>query len=267
MLRIAICDDSPLELEGIHLLLSEYQKIRPDLDIAPRFFSSPRDLLEHREGRTGFQIYLLDIIMPDMDGIELGRLLREGNRQSVIIYLTSSRDYALESFGVFALQYLLKPLQETALFNALDAAVNQVDHTMANRFAVKTQQGIVTLLFHCISYVEYNNHILHFYLDDGSSLTSSHIRISFEEAVAPLIKDRRFLHPHKSYLVNMNYIRKITSHGLMMADGTMVPVPRKNSSSVKKEYMQYLSEDINLDAGHRHKWDNSKEQQQTQGLL
>lgn len=242
MLQIAVCDDSPEELALIRQLLDSYQAIRQMPDLAPQFFSSPKELLASKDSCTSFQIYLLDVLLPETNGIDLGRQIREQNLDCSIIYLTGSKDYALESYGVFALQYLLKPVGQDAFFAAMDAAVRHIEHFLATSIPVKTQQGLVSLLLHRILYVEYANHVLHFHMIDGEQHDSSHIRISFEEAAAPLLADPRFLHPHKSYVINMNYVQRISSLGLVMDGDAIIPIPRKNSSFVKKQYMQFLSE-------------------------
>ena len=111
MLHIALVDDDARELERTGTLVERWQ------DAPSRFaaFSSARALLAAMDAGADFDLYLLDVVMPEMDGIELGRAIRERDKDGAIIFLTTSPDFALDSYEVWPLQYLLKPVDAARL--------------------------------------------------------------------------------------------------------------------------------------------------------
>ena len=89
-MRIALCDDETAYHETIQSLMKDYKLHHPDHSLSLSAFSSGRELLNHVDQYGGFDLYILDCIMPEMDGIEAGRALRERGEAGMIIYLTSS---------------------------------------------------------------------------------------------------------------------------------------------------------------------------------
>ena len=109
MLHIAICDDEQEQLALSEKLLQEYHELHPELNLRVDTFSSGAALLEHLRTTGSFDIYLLDILMPGENGIELGLKIRKTDQCGRIFYLTTSPDYAIDSYLTKASQYLLKP--------------------------------------------------------------------------------------------------------------------------------------------------------------
>ena len=80
------------------------------------------------------------------------------------------------------------------------------------------------------------------HLVDGETITSIFIRKSFDEEIKDLIQNRNFIRVHKSFLVNLKYIKKLTRNDVTMDSGMNIPVSRKSSLDVKKEYLLFVSE-------------------------
>ena len=125
MPSLAICDDDPRQLHTIGKLIHTYFHTRSDSSWNVASFLSGDALLAQSHARNGFDLYLLDILMPGLNGIETGRQLRETGDGGEIIYLTSSNDFASESYDVRAFFYLLKPVDKQRLFQVLDRALEQ----------------------------------------------------------------------------------------------------------------------------------------------
>ena len=122
MLRIAICDDETRFLHQAANFVQEYLHGHPELSGHIHTFRYGQELLYQVEETGGFDLYLLDIIMPGPNGIQTGLQLRELSNSGEIVYLTTSSDYAVDSYSVRAFYYLLKPLEKKRLFEVLDAA-------------------------------------------------------------------------------------------------------------------------------------------------
>lgn len=123
-MRIAVCEDDAFCRAQLEDVLAEYSRHNVHQSIAFSVYGHAEDLLEAAQRKDGFDIYLLDVIMPDMSGIALGRQLREAGHDGKIIYLTVSTEYAIDAFSVQAFNYLVKPIQPQRLMEVLDQAVN-----------------------------------------------------------------------------------------------------------------------------------------------
>lgn len=123
MPKIAVCDDEPRYLHDIKRLLDEYSAAH-GIELVATAFSLPFELLEHIESGAEFDLYLLDVYMPGMTGIELAGQLRRIGIEAPVVFLTTSREHALEAFGVGAAGYLAKPFQREDFFKALDAVTS-----------------------------------------------------------------------------------------------------------------------------------------------
>ena len=123
MLDLALCDDEAEQLDIVGRLLRDYVQARPELAIRLSVFSSGRDLLAAEEEGARFDICVLDVVMPELSGIELGIELRERGSASAIIYLTIYPEYAVDSYAAKAFYYLVKPPEPERLYQVLDQAV------------------------------------------------------------------------------------------------------------------------------------------------
>ena len=119
-MRIVICDDNVIDLDIIEELLRQYMETREITGCYVEKFSDPSVLSQKMEDGEVADIYLLDMIMSEKTGIDIGRQLRDMGCENAIIYITASMDYALDAFHVHAVRYLLKPLNQNDLFEALD---------------------------------------------------------------------------------------------------------------------------------------------------
>lgn len=240
MLKIAVCDDDGFETVLISTHIKQYQKLHMDLDIQYSSFQSASDLCAELDRGNDFDIYLLDIIMPGTDGLELGKELRNKNKKGVIIYLTSSKDYALDAFQVHALQYLVKPISLATFCETLDIAIQSIDPAHSPLFTIRSAEGTIKIHYSCISYISCHSHTLCFHLSDGKNICSRNIRIPFEEAIHVLLSDSRFIQTHQSYAVNLSYVKCLDNQSFLITAGNQeveIPIAKRRLSMVKKAYL------------------------------
>ena len=242
-MKIVVCDDSTEDLAEIGELLEKYKESNAGAKFEVVQFTNSSALYEKiQEGRLG-DIYILDMIMSDKTGIDIGSLIRNTDERSVIIYITSSDDYALEAYGVRAVRYLLKPVREELFFEALDYAVSDAAKVIKDaEYEVKPKEGIVSVPYSRIEYIENYSRILNVWLTDGKTIQSIFIRKSFDDAVKEISGDKNFMQVHKSFLVNLNYVDKLASGNIVMQSGRNIPVSRTRAADVKKEYLMFVSE-------------------------
>lgn len=242
MIQIAICDDEVKELEYTYALAETYRNTHPEQDIAVRRFQSGYDLLEAVNARGRFDIYLLDILMPVVNGIEIGAAIRLKDSAAMLIYLTSSPDYAVDSYAVEAQGYLLKPFSENQLFSLLDRALVHIDAEDRRRLVIHGPGGSVKAVPYCrLLYVEYAQHRLIAHAVDGKKVESVSQRESFEQLAAPLLADSRFVKISASHILNMQHVSGITSRQFQLANGEQLPLSRVYAGA-RQIYLDYMLE-------------------------
>lgn len=240
-MKITICDDSIEDLLEIEKLLLEYKVSYPTRDLVLEKFSDPSDLCQKILEGDLADIYILDMLMPKQTGIDLGRLIRKGGCESVIIYITSSDDYALDAYGVRAVRYLLKPIEGEEFFEALDYALSFTEVKREPMYLIKTKDGLVQRPYSEIEYIENANRKLEVHLADGEVLKSIFIRRSFEEEIREVAKESNFQKIHKSFLVNFDYVKQLTADAVVMESGKRLPVSKARAAQAKREYLLFVS--------------------------
>lgn len=241
-MEIVICDDCIEDLAEINRLLDRYMEKNTALNIRVVQYADPAALYRRLQQKELGDIYILDMIMEDKSGTDIGGLIRSISERSVIIYITSSDEYALEAYQVRAVRYLLKPVREELFFEALDYAVSDVRRVKGDAlFPVKTREGLVTVSCSQIEYIENYSRTLHVWLTGGSCVNSIFIRKSFEEEVRPVTQDRRFVCVHKSFVVNMEHIDRLAQGMIVVESGRQIPVSKTRAADVKKAYLMFVS--------------------------
>ncbi|TAH65965.1 MAG: response regulator transcription factor [Anaerolineaceae bacterium] len=233
-MHIAVCDDNIEELSRISSLLEDYCKERSNL-VTYEAFSSAIDLLEVMRLRQ-FDLLLLDILMPGVSGMDAAKEIRLTNGEIPIIFLTSSREFAVESYRVSAEDYIIKPVRRDEIFPSLDKQLSRLAQEEAY-LTLKTGSGIIKLPFSHIVYVEVTNRSLQFALTNNEVKEAYGYLTVYEK---DLLTDSRFCKPHRSYVVNLHHVTELDRNGLATVVGKTIPVARDAYAKVKATYMKYL---------------------------
>lgn len=226
-IQLVLCDDNAADLETLRESVNDYIDQR-DIYGETICFSEPADVLRFSEncGENNVAVYLFDVIMPEVDGIELGKKIREHDKSSAVIYISTSREYSLDAFSVRAFSYLIKPFSREKLFSELDECLSRVE-TQRHKFSIKTADGTVQLSMSEIIAVEYLNHRLIFHLANGEKIESAYRRQPFDVQAAELMRTGIFLKVSASYLVNYGNIQGVKSDEFVMRDGSQYKITRK----------------------------------------
>ena len=239
-IRIALCDDEEACRETIANLLKEYRQAASLPSFALSHFASGKELLSFIDDTNKtFDLYILDVIMPDMNGIQLGSALRERNDCGIIIYLTSSPDFAVESYNTDALHYLLKPVTSSSFSLCIDKAMKRLKHLRAEIVSIKTPCSMRIVPICNILYAERVNRSIRYYLNDSTSIDSVTFSGSFQNAAAHLLSYSCFLAVGSSFVVNLNHVMEITKSNMLLTEGHLVPIPRRTYKNVKSKWADY----------------------------
>ena len=244
MLRIAICDDEMWFLRQAADYVQEYLHSHPELSGQIHTFQSERDLLYQVEETGGFDLYLLDIIMPGLNGIQTGQQLRALRDGGEIVYLTVSSDYAVDSYSVRAFFYLLKPLEKKRLFEVLDAAVKKLNDRRSKAVLITTKDGPRRILLDQILYVERVGRVLRYYCSHDT-LDSISLRVPFHTAVECLLSDPRFCQCGSSFAFNLQHVAGVKGQEVLLDCRDSVAIPRASVTSFKHAWGKFWLEEQN----------------------
>lgn len=238
MLSIAICDDMPDQLSVISDYINEYIESN-DIDAQVLQFTNPDTLLTACETES-FHIYILDIVMPMINGIELGKEIRRIDREAQIIYASTESSFALQAFAANPINYLIKPIDKIQFFETLGLAISKVNRDEEKIVTLKTKEGLRVIKLSSIISCEYINHCVQYTLMGREVCTTRIIQGNFSQHIEPLILDKRFIRPHASFVVNMGRVESFSKDGFIMHGGGLVPIPTKQYKLVRDKYMDYL---------------------------
>lgn len=233
MLHIGICDDSESDRAALRALISQIPGLRRAADLqVSEYVCGEQLLLDAEDGRCDFDLLFLDIFMGGLSGMETARQLRGLGVQAPLVFLTSSPDFALESYDVAAAGYLLKPPQPERLTALIEKLFSPVEKP---KLAIKCAGRRQLCAYDEILYLESDNNVTHIHLTDGSTLTSRD-RL---KTLTPALDDPRFLRCHQSYLVNMDYIQS-AERDFTMQGGAIVPIRAHSRKEMADAYYQYF---------------------------
>lgn len=236
MLRIAICDDDPVFLFQTHALIDRWNNHQQDLII--RDFENGDALIQSLKEFT-YDIVFLDVIMPFLNGIEVAQEIRKHDSTSKIIFLTSSPEFAVDSYSVKAANYLLKPVEPDKLFQALNDIMANLPRSTRS-IAVKTANGIHRIKLQDIEYIEAQNKHVLFILTNGTALESIEPLHIYSDR---LLTDKRFFKCHRSYVVNMQHIDSYTAKEIHTHSGSRIPISRACQREFDTAYLSMIHQD------------------------
>lgn len=238
-MRITVCDDEEAQLALIIGYVSQYIE-NENLNIDVKKFTQPDELLKYEKQNGGSEIYLLDIVMDGMSGLELGSFIRKYNKRAVIIYLTNAKEFSLDAFSVNAFSYLVKPFEKEKLFLELDKCF---DYCLPPKkeepiITIKTADGAIPITLNKINAIEYFDHRLIYHIMDNNKIMSIMSREPFDKQARDIIDYDTFVKSAECYFVNMRNILSVTAKGFKMTDGSEFPITRKYATA-KEMFLKY----------------------------
>ena len=237
MLKIAICDDSTLFLEHAEELIQKWSD-ESCFPVQIFTYTNGDDLIAANTSDR-IDIIFLDIIMPLFNGMDTAREIRKKDKTVQIIFLTSSPEFALESYEVKAQGYLLKPVTYDRIKDTLNDCA-QMFHEEPEYLIIKTSFGYQKLYLHDIEYAEAQNKKVLFHLRSGKTVESPEPFHSFESKFT--IKDG-FFKCHRSYLVYLQNVDHFRTSEITMKSGQIIPISRNYSKAFKEAYFAQMFQD------------------------
>ncbi len=238
-MQIAICDDRLSYSSKIKELIRQYAQTESKSSFALSTFSTGRELLNYVDENGGFDLYIMDVIMPGMNGIELASSLRGREDTGLVVYLTTSPDFAVDSYRVRAFDYLLRPVDRERFFAVMREAEDHFSRYVREMIPVKTPESVRLIPIRDIRYAERVGRQVIYHLVDDTVINSSTINDSFKNAISELLHHNGMLLVGSSYAVNLFYVTEVTKSDLVISDQFFIPIPRRMYGTVLAEWERY----------------------------
>lgn len=241
MYLIALCDDEMADLNKTEQMLNNYKNKHPEINFMVECFENVNELLYMvREKNYKPDLIMMDIYMPEKMGIEAAKELRAMGNEGRIIFLTTSREHALEAFGVDAVQYLVKPVSEEVLFSILDKLLSDVEEERRKYLLLRIEGRIQRVAINDIIYCEAQGKIQCLHFVDG---TQCLLRMTMAEIYEMLSCYEEFARVGVAYIMNLDHINSLNAKELYMDNGQKIYLPRGSYQSLRERYFEYYCEE------------------------
>lgn len=229
-MRVAICDDVVAHRSQLRAMAASYFSQR-SLSVEVDLFASAQALLSSFSPRK-YQVLFLDIYMPGMTGMQAAQLIREQDDSCVLIFSTSSEEHALESYGVYAAGYLVKPYTQAQLDEILDWCAQRMPQ-LSETIDICHEWEWLTLPLADIIYIEVYGRKSIFHTT-GRDYTVNRSLSALEQELTG-----DFLRCHRCYIVNMKHILSLTKTGFALTGGSTAPISLEMATRVKQSFFNW----------------------------
>lgn len=233
--RVALVDDEAVQIDLLKKQFDEYAKLN-NLMIHYVTFDSAEAFLFHFEEDKAIDLLVLDIEMGGMNGMELAQLLRKENQDLKLLFVTGYTDYMADGYEVSAMDYILKPVNKAKLYRVLDRFRKSVPRT-EETLVIETVDEMVKINQSDIMYLEADGHRTMVRLT-----TKTYEAVDGIGSFKGKLPTDFFIQTHRSYLVNLKHIKKITKKDIYMDDDSLVPVSRRLYKKVNEAFIHYFKE-------------------------
>ena len=225
---ITIIEDNIQEKERLIELLRIWE-VKNSITLHIDHYKSGEDYLSSCSTDES-NLYILDIQLPFMTGIDVAKKMRGRGFEGTILFLTAFREYVFEGYDVRALHYLLKPVSQEALNKCLDDVHQQLK---GDYFVFRDNSHMIQIPYSdiiCLSVVKH-------YIEITTKKEVYSVRMSLKSILPFLPAD--FVQCHRGYIINMRHIRKVTATSIMLSNNTTVPIGRNYLSTLRHEYADF----------------------------
>lgn len=232
-MRIAVCDDEKASVQILYQKISAYcerQNLHPQVDC----YACGEDFLQ---AAAHYDIIFMDIYLPGISGIETVCKLCK-SRDCAVVFMTVSRDYAVEAFHMNAAHYLVKPVTEEKLAEAMQRCFERAGRggQRPEQFLkVNSSRGVLPVPFCDIVYIEKLNKACIVHTQKSSIHTCTTLN-----AIYSLLQRADFMRAQRSFVVNMNYIETYFFDRVVMQGGQEIMLSRSNRAVLKAQYQHFL---------------------------
>lgn len=230
MLNAAICDDEKYFLDSLSEDIKDIFR-GYDTEIFVATFSDSASLLASKKD---FDIIFLDINMKSPDGLETARILRSRGYGGYLVFITALRDSVFDAFEPRAFDYIVKPIDKKRLQITLERLWRSI-RANEERLFIRTKDNSRIILFSDIIYCEVINRKVSLHMKNGETFTYYDKIEALESRL-----DRRFFKCHRSFLVNLSFVRGSSGGMICLSNGEKIPLSRLKAEGFAKAMMEFM---------------------------
>ncbi len=230
MIKIAICENNLNELSLIEKLIDNFHNIKVDFDV----FTDGNDLLTTIQREGDYDMYFLNILLPNITGLEIAKEIRKNNMYSLIVFLSAHSKYVFDTLDYIAFNYLIKPISQDKLENVL---LNAEIYFQRNKNLFRYQ-------FNKINYTIVCNKILYFfkssrkaYIYTETDVKECNMTIS---KILDMLNPNIFVQINRSYIVNIHYIENVRQSSVLIAR-KQISIGDTHRKEFEEKYSKYLN--------------------------
>lgn len=239
IMQIAIVDDLKSERDLLGSYIVRYcQENNISLNLVK--FTCGEEILATKT--TPFDIIFLDIYMPGLSGLETASEIRKLDTNCLLVFSTTSSDFAVKSFRVRAFDYLVKPYAYEQLAEIMSLAEKAL-HKSSRFIEVKESREMVKILIRDILYADYDNHYIQIHTKDNTIKTY----LSFQDFAPVLLKYPQFLNCYRNCIINMDSVASLYDNDFLLKNGERIPITREKRSEIRQFYADYAFQKLNGD--------------------
>jgi len=232
-MHIAICEDDALDADTIRTLLEEYLEQHAYVGEISVFNSGEELLASFSLGL--YDVILFDIFLGTMSGIDTARHIRAIDPTCAIIFITSSKDFSLESYSVQGSAYVVKPISKESLEKALFTC-REIFMRNARYIEIRVDRTMMKLPLTKIFYAESRENNVLFHTSAGEFKT----RTTLDE-IERQLGGKPFYRCHHSYLINTNHVLRLAGNDILMRNQDFVPMRKAGRDTIREELIDLLS--------------------------
>lgn len=236
MISIAILDDCEHDRELLKYITHHYlknKKVEYEISVYENSFNLSMDLKENKY----YDIFLLDVEMPERSGLQVAKEIRKYYLEPYIIYVTNYVEFAIEAFEVNAFRYIPKIMIEDKLPQAYDALVPKIENIDQRSYIVGKDNGLERILYRDIFFIQKEGKYITIYHRNGSSKERKALKDIYEE-----LNSNEFFYIDKSYIANVKHILSCHKGNVVMRNNMALPVSRPRYNAVKEKIMEFWKE-------------------------
>lgn len=230
-MKIAIIEDSPQEQYQLIEYLKTYNQLK-HLELEIDHFESGEVFFA--SNNEDYDILFIDVYLSGMNGLEIAKRIRQKNEDKILIFVTTSKDHAVESYRVNAFDYLVKPYQYELLVEVMERCLKQLN-TKSNYIQVKEGRIQVKVLLKDIIYTDYNNHYIQ--IHTAKRIIKSYM--PFDQFAPMLLGNPSFLNCYRNCIINMDKVSKMDTTDFLMDNQERIPIARAKRAEIRQKYADY----------------------------
>lgn len=229
-MKIVICDDEQIYIDNIvqHL---DFFSIDNNIKFEKSIFTNSADMLS---SNIKYDIAILDVEMDNINGIKLGEELRKSNPHIILIYVTAHKKYLDDALNLNAVRFFEKPLDSQRFYRGLRDAITRIDNTSIN-FYLKNQKIIERISAQDIVFVEIEKRKTKVITHDKVYHSDHHMTF-WEDSLTSTI----FISPHKSYIINFNYVTSYERNRIVLDNKYEVNIARNRQVDFYQKFMRFM---------------------------